>query len=146
MLLNQDCVGCHTGAANDTTGVYTGVDAALPHAPQVGILAAATANAAGYFNPVVGTSHSVDTSITTMAADLPVAPGGALGIAFTVATTGFNCEDCHGATGAHHSTPASYRMLDADAANDGTADGIQVGPPLAGPVPQRFRLAKPLLA
>ena len=119
MLLNQDCVGCHTGAANNTLGV----DTAAPNAPQVGATASASANAAGYFNVAVGTSHTVAASITTMAADLATAPGGAFATA-----AGFDCEDCHGATGAHHGTPASYRMLDADAGNDGTADGITVTP------------------
>ncbi len=117
MLLNQNCVGCHTGAANNTLGV----EAVAPNAPQVGVAASASANAGGYFNPAVGMSHSVVGSITTMAADLVTSPGGAFAGAF-------ECEDCHGATGAHHGTPTSYRMLNPDAANDGTADGIFVTP------------------
>jgi hypothetical protein len=124
-LLNQDCVGCHTGNSNNANGI----DAAAPNAPQVGNAANATWNAAGYF--ATGTSagvHNVRDSISGLTSDvnLSVAPGGSFDAG--VGGTSFGCDDCHGATGAHHGTPASFRMLRADANNDGTPDGSTVTP------------------
>ncbi|MEN8135140.1 MAG: hypothetical protein ABFS18_06330 [Thermodesulfobacteriota bacterium] len=121
LLKFAGCVGCHTGSANNPT---TGLGSGTIPAPQVGVAASATANAGGYFD-VDANSHSVDGSILTMNAVMD-APGGGGVAAFEVGTS-FTCEDCHGAAiGGHHAASVSYRMLDADSANDGTWAGAYV--------------------
>jgi hypothetical protein len=120
-LLNQNCAGCHTGFANDGNGV----SGTTPFAPQVGAAASSTQNAGGYFQDIDGKAHNVNGSITSLTASaLTQSPGGA----FDATGTNFICESCHGATGAHHSVPTSYRMLRADKNGDGTIDGVTVTP------------------
>lgn len=134
LLKWNGCVGCHTIGAN--TAVVLGhpgnVLNADPYAPQVGSAASATQNGGGYFN-VATDSHAVnDLGLAMEAYNGNVAPGGSFP---TGVTTSFDCVDCHGdAIGGHHTYTAqsnartgvdndSYRMLIADANNDGTADG-----------------------
>jgi hypothetical protein len=129
LLKWNGCVGCHaTGTANDGSGRST----VAPKAPQVND---ATTNmaAGGYFvgattlpNP---NGHDVADMDYTMGVYATAnAPGGS----FVLATTSFNCTDCHGeAVGGHHKYAAatsartgvagsSYRMLRADTSNNGT--------------------------
>ena len=107
LLLFQGCNGCHTGADNGVNNR----DVALPYAPQVGAaVTGANENAGGYFSGTAANEHTFGTQ---------TAPGG--GPAFT-GTVPFECESCHGDS-QHHGGSASYRFLNADTDNDGTADG-----------------------
>lgn len=103
LLLFDGCVGCHTGAENDATGLGTGGMAA----PQVSAQADTnTINAGGYFLAGAGTNMHSTTSIAGITANLDTAPGG------TFLTTGLTCEACHtAASGGHHATVSTYRFM-----------------------------------
>lgn len=122
-LLTGGCWSCHSGATNDASGL----DPVTPFAPQVDNTGA-TMLAGGYFGTTTTMQHGVvDNALEVAASNLLIAPGS--GGTFTFVqdgTTGdFNCTDCHGEAG-HHAAAGSYRMLNADADNSGTADGAVV--------------------
>jgi hypothetical protein len=123
-LLKAGCAGCHAIEVNSAAGV-----GATFGAPQVGDdTAGVNLLAGGYFNTTVDASgasaHSViDASVP---ANLTVAPGDATApftfVAASTTNTNFECTDCHGAAG-HHGTSTSYRFLQADLLNAGSATG-----------------------
>lgn len=114
LLMENGCVGCHTGVAND---VATGKAVSGVPAPQVG----ETGNyrlSGGYFPTASGNAtddakmHTVTGGMyaaadTTLVLNIP----GTGGTRAASVAGGFTCSDCHNATGGHHNTSAGYRML-----------------------------------
>jgi hypothetical protein len=113
LLKGDGCAACHTGGTNDAS---TGRDASQYGAPQVDD--SATPTSGGYFDTAAASdyAHNVTDSGMFAAADAnmgttPPGSAGAYSREGSLAVTGFNCSDCHDATGGHHGTAASYRML-----------------------------------
>jgi hypothetical protein len=139
LLRFDGCVGCHAIAAQSNV-TTTGKPSTAPKAPQVDNTGT-TMLAGGFFATGVNdgpNNHTVGAAVNAAAVALTDAPGNGVGNTFNPGANGsaFNCEDCHAsAVGGHHSytgagsakagtlTTNSFRMLQADSLNDGTADG-----------------------